>query len=236
MKTIDIQLALKKAGYDITADGIPGPRTTEAIKDFQKKHALSVDGDVGPLTGLALQKQFIEVVPIKNEISKPDKITLQRIEEIHPNLRNELRQIYSEICEALTNGLSCRFVQVYRSFEEQHAIFLQRPKVSNADAGQSYHNYGLAVDFVLLNDKNHDGIIGSDEIIWDKNTDIDKDKLIDWMEVVKIFQKYGWKWGGDWNKNKDYPHLEKTFGYNWRGLLDKYNKKLFIPGTTYVKL
>jgi len=28
-------------------------------------------------------------------------------------------------------------------------------------------------------------------------------------EPVKIFKKYGWKWGGDWHGVKDYQHFSK---------------------------
>lgn len=161
-----------------------------------------------------------------------DAITLKRIEDIHPSLRVELRQIYKEICEALTGNLGCRFVQVFRTFEEQDALYKLRPKVTNSKAGQSYHNYGYAVDFCLLNDKNGDGKISSDEIVWNRTTDIDKDSIVDWMEVVKIFTKYGWKWGATFS---DYPHFEKS-PYNWRILLQKYNNKDFISGTKYLNI
>lgn len=148
-----------------------------------------------------------------------DTITLQRIKDIHPSLEKELTQIYKEICDALTGTLGCRFVQVYRSFAEQDAMYKQRPKVTNAKGGQSYHNYGLAVDFCLIQDKNCDGKISTDEIIWTRTTDLDRDNVLDWMEVVKIFTKYGWKWGASFG---DYPHFEKT-PLNWRSLLVKYN-------------
>lgn len=167
-----------------------------------------------------------------------DQVTIQRIQTIHPKLRVELGQIYNEVCTTLTGNLSCRFVQVYRTFPEQHQLFLQGrgnpgPIVTNADAGQSYHNYGLAVDFCLIWDKNQDGKIESNEIIWDRNTDIDRDHVADWMEVVKIFTRYGWVWGATFG---DYPHFEKTFGHNWRDLLVKYNAGNFIPGTQYVNI
>lgn len=29
-------------------------------------------------------------------------------------------------------------------------------------------------------------------------------------EIYKIFTKYGWSWGGDWENSKDYQHFEKT--------------------------
>jgi len=167
-----------------------------------------------------------------------DKVTLDRIQDIHPKLREELSKIYDEICVALGGTLGCRFVQVFRSFEEQDALYAQGrtkpgPKVTEAPGGKSYHNYGLAIDFCLINDKNGDGNISADEIIWNRTTDIDKDNLNDWMEVVKIFLKYGWTWGASW---KDYPHFEKSFGYSIRTLLNKYNNKDFIPGTHYLNL
>ena len=164
-----------------------------------------------------------------------DNITLTRIEVIHPNLKDELTKIYREI---VAGNVNCRFVQVFRTFEEQDALYAQgRTKpgkiVTAAKGGQSYHNYGLAVDFCLLNDKNGDGKISGDEIVWDRNTDLDKDSIIDWMEVVKVFTNHGWTWGASF---KDYPHFEKNFGQNWRKLLIKYQNKDFIPGTKYVNL
>lgn len=41
-------------GYTLEVDGIFGPLTTEAVKDFQSKHGLTPDGVVGPLTWQAL--------------------------------------------------------------------------------------------------------------------------------------------------------------------------------------
>ncbi len=47
----DIQTALKNAGYyNGAVDGNIGPKTKQAIKDFQYKNNLSVDGKVGPKT------------------------------------------------------------------------------------------------------------------------------------------------------------------------------------------
>jgi hypothetical protein len=28
-------------------------------------------------------------------------------------------------------------------------------------------------------------------------------------DVVELFKKYGWAWGGDWQDRKDYQHFEK---------------------------
>ena len=47
----DIQQALKNAGfYQAEVDGILGPKTKEAIKNFQAQNNLTIDGKVGPKT------------------------------------------------------------------------------------------------------------------------------------------------------------------------------------------
>ena len=146
---------------------------------------------------------------------KFDKISIERIKTAHPKLRDELEKIYFEANNRLGKA-RLRFAYVLRTFEEQSKLFRQRPKVTNADAGQSYHNYGLAVDIVLLLDKNGDGVF--EAASWDTNADWDKDSVADWIEVVEVFKRYGWKWGGNFTSFKDFPHFEKTFGYDWKKL------------------
>lgn len=142
-----------------------------------------------------------------------DIVTKQRIEKIHPKLRVELTTIVKEL--ELRN-VDIRIVQGLRTFKEQDDLYAQGRttpgnKVTNAKGGESYHNYGLSVDFVLLH---KDG-----KISWDMKEDMDNDKKADWMEVVEVFTKYNWSWGGLW-KTPDNPHFEKTFGNNFRTLLN----------------
>ncbi len=55
-----IQQALKNAGfYQGAVDGKIGPRSKEAIKDFQRKNDLVADGKVGPKTW-ALLKGYLD--------------------------------------------------------------------------------------------------------------------------------------------------------------------------------
>ncbi|MFH1678796.1 MAG: peptidoglycan-binding domain-containing protein [Candidatus Omnitrophota bacterium] len=56
----DIQIALQKAGfYKEEIDGIIGPQTREAIKEFQAENNLVVDGKVGPKTWAVLSKYLL---------------------------------------------------------------------------------------------------------------------------------------------------------------------------------
>lgn len=174
-----------------------------------------------------------------------DQLTLQRIQLLHPKVRAEVDHIYrAQIVPALTGRAICRFAYTLRTFQEQDALFAQgRTRlfdengnrlgvVTNASGGQSIHNYGLALDIVLIVDTNKDK--KPDTAVWNTVADYDGDRVADWMEVTNILKRNGWEWGGDWKRFKDAPHFEKNFGYTWRQLKSKYNKKQFIPGTNYV--
>lgn len=143
-----------------------------------------------------------------------DQKTLERIQLLHPKLRDEALELYDEIVASLTGSAICRFAYTLRTFAEQDALFAQgRSKpgkvVTNAKGGQSYHNYGLAIDIVLILDKDKNGTF--ETASWDVKSDFDGDKKADWMEVVQIFKRYGFEWGGDW-KFLDLPHFQKSFG------------------------
>lgn len=153
-----------------------------------------------------------------------DQVTLDRIKLIHPALRDEVIVIYDEICKALTANVMCRFTHTLRTFAEQDALFAKgrtKPgaKVTNARAGSSWHNYGMAIDIVLLIDKNKDGFF--ETVSWDLKADFDGDGKSDWIEVVQIFKQFGWEWGGDW-RFFDAPHFQKTMGQTIRGMLTKH--------------
>jgi len=148
-----------------------------------------------------------------------DPITLERIETAHPEVRFELSVIYAWICEKV-NSQYCqiRFTWVLRTLEEQTILYNRGRttpgvKVTNAKAGESFHNYGLAVDICLLIDRDKNGTF--EEASWDVTFDGNKDGIADWLEVVKIFNHYGWQWGIFNKKGRRYdlPHFQKSFGY-----------------------
>lgn len=158
-----------------------------------------------------------------------DNITLSRIEFLHPIIREEVKNIYlNQIVPTLISNVYCRFAYTLRTFDEQDELYAQgRTKlfdnagkrlgqVTKAPAGHSFHNYGLALDIVLI-----DGKTAS----WDTAKDFDGDGIADWMEVINIFKNAGWKWGGDFKSIKDTPHLEKTFGLTWQQCLTKHTNK-----------
>ncbi|AEV33905.1 putative peptidoglycan-binding domain-containing protein [Owenweeksia hongkongensis DSM 17368] len=214
-----LQQMLNLQGANLKIDGDFGKGTKAAVIQFQYTHTdrqgvpLSPDGKVGSKTWGALTAVEANDKNPPPDV-KRDPVTLRRIKTIHPQLRTELLEIYNEILE---RGVGVRFTSVLRSFKEQDAIYAQgrwgNPGsiVSHARGGQSYHNYGLAVDFCLLKTNG--------QVSWNRSDDLDRDGQSDWMEIASAFKMYGWEWGGDWNSFKDYPHVQKTFGYKTPRLL-----------------
>jgi peptidoglycan LD-endopeptidase CwlK len=165
-----------------------------------------------------------------------DQITIKRIGTLHPKIRKEMEALYVKANNVLGKGVRLRFSYTFRTPEEQHALFLQRPKVTNADSWQSIHNYGLAFDIVLLYDKKGDGSFS--EASWDMKRDGDGDGIADWLEVTKVFIEAGYTNGFITNGKKwDFPHFQKDFGLSWRQMKSKLDAGQFtsemIDGYSY---
>lgn len=136
---------------------------------------------------------------------------MSKTDTLHPLIREEVSRLVAHVNTNILKGDAQMVVTCgLRSFDEQTKLFNQRPKVTNAKAGQSIHNYGLAFDFCLIK---------GGKTIWDVKADFDADKVPDWMEVVKVFKDAGYTWGGDFRSIYDAPHFEKTFGHTWQQLL-----------------
>lgn len=156
-----------------------------------------------------------------------DAVSIARVAALHPKVRDEVAALIVTIESNLPANAKIRVVQGLRTKEEQDALYAQgRTKaghiVTNAKFGQSFHCFGLAIDFAIMYDKDNNGSF--ETLSWDVNYDFDKDGAKDWQEVVRPFEAAGWTWGGRFKSIQDDPHLEKTFGYGWRQLLSLYNE------------
>jgi len=153
-----------------------------------------------------------------------DKLTVERIGKVHPFLREAVYCIYEEICNKVNSQYTrVRFSDTLRTFKEQDELYKQgrtKPgsKVTWVRGGGSYHNYGLAVDIVLIRDKDKNGSF--EAASWDTIFDGDGDGIADWAECVKIFNKYDWQWGLKRSNGTRYdlPHFQRTLGYTTKQL------------------
>lgn len=98
-------------------------------------------------------------------------------------------------------GVDLLVTSTYRDNASQDALYAQgRTKpgkiVTNAKAGQSWHNYRCAVDVVPI-------VAGKPR--WDVKDEV-------WQQVGKLGKAAGLEWAGDWKRFKEYPHFQYTGG------------------------
>jgi peptidoglycan LD-endopeptidase CwlK len=126
--------------------------------------------------------------------------------ELHPLVRERSNQL---IQQAADKGIGMVITDDFRSAEDQDRLYEQGRTVAgnivtHARGGESFHNFGLAIDFAIKTP--------SAEIIWDMQYDGNQNGIADWNEVVEMAKNLGFEWGGDWSQFKDYPHLQMNFG------------------------
>jgi hypothetical protein len=81
----------------------------------------------------------------------------------------------------------------------------------------SKHSYGRAIDINPIENPyisrtgriSHKESLAYRKRVHQKSTYADKVILLKNDKAVKIFKKYGWKWGGDFRNIKDYQHFAK---------------------------
>jgi len=122
-------------------------------------------------------------------------------------------------------GINVQITSGLRTYAEQTKLYNQGRTtagniVTNAKAGQSIHNFGLAIDYVLVSE---DG----NKAFWDINRNMNGNQVRDWFEVATIGKSLGFSWGGDWKSFKDYPHLDMQRGYSLASL--RAGKRPAIP-------
>ena len=101
---------------------------------------------------------------------------------------------------AKAKGIDLLVTSTYRDHESQTALYNQGRTtpgkvVTNAKAGQSWHNHRCALDVVpLVNGK----------AIWNDN--------VVWMQIGEIGVACGLEWAGNWKTFKEFPHFQYTGG------------------------
>lgn len=127
-------------------------------------------------------------------------------DSLHPIVQERSEQLVEM---AAAKGIGILITDGFRSVEEQDQLYkkgrtVHGSIVTHAKGGESYHNFGLAVDFAIK--------LPSGDVIWDMQYDGNGNGVTDWNEVADMAKDLGFEWGGDWEGFKDYPHLQMDFG------------------------
>lgn len=125
-------------------------------------------------------------------------INSRDINELVPPTKERVEK-FKALCKE--NNIDLLITSTYRDNESQNALFAQGRTapgkiVTNAKAGQSWHNFRCAVDVVpLVNGKP----------VWDGDDPI-------WAKVGALGKQAGLEWAGDWKKFKEMAHFQYTGG------------------------
>ena len=107
-------------------------------------------------------------------------------------------------------GLDYKIICGTRSWEQQEALYAKGrtapgPKVTNAKAGSSMHNFGLAIDCGVFKGK----------VYMDDSTFADQ-KTAELMhkQASTLAAKHKLRWGGNFKSLYDAPHFEYNTPYS----------------------
>ena len=130
-------------------------------------------------------------------------INSRDIKHLHPLVAEKCRNF---IADCKLQGIDIIITSTYRDNTAQNALYAQGrtspgKKVTNAKAGQSWHNYRLAFDFApQVNGK----------IPWNDSALFEKCGV--------IAEKRGLEWAGRWKKFKEMAHCQYTGGLSLKDL------------------
>ena len=170
-----------------------------------------MDWELIKLTFKELLKAF--GIPIEDQ-SMPKKLKFEsfdetvhltdndrtKLKELHPLVAHKIKKT---LIQAKKEGLNVGLHMGLRSFEYQAQLYAKgrnkagkvidkKKVVTNAKAGRSWHNYGLAGDIVFKTKQNR----------WSWST------TFKWARLGKIGESYGLTWGGYWTQPVDTPHFQ----------------------------
>lgn len=116
------------------------------------------------------------------------------LDDLHPQFRQKAHDFLDA---AKAAGLDVLVYCTLRSMAEQDELYTHGrtapgPIVTNARAGQSAHNYGLAFDGVPM-------IHGKP--MWDQSHP-------SWVTYGHVASAVGLEWAGTWRSFKEYPHIQ----------------------------
>lgn len=140
-------------------------------------------------------------------LAQAQAISASRLNGLNPIVRQAAEEL---IVRTYNTGVPIVITQGLRTIAYQDQLYAQGRTapgkiVTNAKGGQSFHNFGLAIDFALL-------MPDGRAVSWGTYRDGDKDGQRDWLEVASIGKGLGFEWGGDWKSFLDLPHFQMTFG------------------------
>lgn len=178
----------------------------DLTKAIQRRVGVDEDGEFGLDTAKAVLAAL--VVPNVDLTAEDQAVDLDERSaaifiKLDPKIQPAFRKFHALANAKLApRGLSYIAVQGTRTMGQQQALYNQGRTepgeiVTNARPGSSWHNYAVAGDFGVFRGKAY--------------LDEKEPRLADSIHkeiAVAFADACGLAWGGDWTKNKDFPHYQ----------------------------
>lgn len=125
----------------------------------------------------------------------------RNIDDLHPTVAEKCRAFLTR-CHIEDQEII--ITSTYRDAESQDALYARGrtapgPRVTNAPAGKSFHNWRVAFDIVpVRNGKPVWGTAGDDLKLW--------------QSLGAFGESVGLEWAGRWAHFREYPHFQYTGG------------------------
>lgn len=129
-------------------------------------------------------------------------INSRSLDDLLPQVKSLAEKFIARCKE---EGIDLLITSTYRDKESQAALFAQGRTapgkiVTNARAGQSFHNWRVAFDVVPLR---------NGKPVWNTTND---DAVL-WKRIGAIGKECGLEWAGEWRNFKEFPHFQYTGGF-----------------------
>lgn len=156
-----------------------------------------LDGDWGPKTDASARAFDQQCAAIAGNLGTFDARSERNIRSLQVKAQTLCRQSLKKLH---AQGLDARVISGTRTYAEQTALYRQGRSepgkiVTNAKAGQSWHNFGMAWDIGLFDNGRYVTAVGP------------------YNGAAKHAILPGIQWGGHWTKFNDPPHYQVTEGH-----------------------
>ncbi|MDX7857970.1 M15 family metallopeptidase [Aeromonas caviae] len=171
-------------------------RIEEVIAAIQQELAINVDGKAGPQTWGAIYERIVKKkmvaqapsVAIAGVDSRSEKVIATLLPQVQPIAR-------ALVQKAASAGITIKIISGLRTYAEQDALYAQGRTtpgdiITNARAGQSNHNFGIAFDV---------GVFEGNKYLGDSPK---------YKAVGVLGADLGLEWGGNWKTIIDQPHFQ----------------------------
>lgn len=165
----------------------------EMIRAVQEALGISADGSAGPETWQAIYNRICpNAQPPVTLTDKVDDRSERVIATLLPEVQPYARAL---VTKAAANGITIKVISGLRTYAEQDDLYAQgRTKsgqiVTNARAGYSNHNFGIAFDI---------GVFEGSRYL---------DESPKYKAVGVLGMDLGLEWGGNWKTIQDEPHFQ----------------------------